>query len=295
MPIRKNRNDISNKDGSGSSLSREVVDRLPYDKKKGKLIYYRPQVGSGVCLKGGLGESINKRVSETMLLNGKHVANPAEFRQTEFDNPNVNALLAFESRPMADNFYHARRLVLTFNYPHRRDHDRIGEYRLAYYQSLEDCNCCYYCKKPIKTIRARITGKDAIEARNDPFFAESIQMDKLDKKKDGVGKLIRSVRGEQLRGVRYQSYSKENNTTYGDIKSHFRYIVTERNEKGLATKYAFVFFDGTERRIQQRKRANSVVRYFVEVMPDGSEREIIPQASYRIKGKGCKCGKRGGK
>lgn len=274
-----------------TSLRPEVINRIPvtFDKKKGKYvgIYHRPLVGSGILLKGGPGESINKRLSETCRQGKKIVANSAEFRLTEFENPNVNALKAFECMAATDNFYQTRRLVLTFNHPGRRDVDKIGTYRIAYHRTLEDCNCCYYCKMPIKMQRYRIEGDS--RKKPDPFFAEEPKLNKLVKQRDG-GTKIRSVGGTPLRGIRYRTSTKPANTFYGVIKSHFRYVPL-KDKDGKIVKYRFVYFDGTKRRIEMRKRPGTKIRYFVHVKPDGTEEKIIPQSSYR-KDVACKCGKR---
>lgn len=271
-----------------TSLRPEVLNRLPFDKKRGEGIYHRPQEGSALFLKGGLGESINKRVSAYTTMNGKRVQNPAEFRRNEYENPHVNALKAFQSQPMLDNFYQTRRLVLTFNHgASRRDFNRIGQYRIAYYQTLADCNKCYFCKKPIKVRTARITSDS--RQKPDSFFADETPLTKLDKRIDG-GKRIRSYGGKALSGLRYKPHALPTNVVYGDIRSHFEYV-PYKNEQG-EVKYRFVYIDGSHRRIEQRKRENSVLRYFVHVQRDGTEKEIIPNVSYRITGKVCKC-KRG--
>lgn len=266
-----------------TSLRKDVIDGLAWDRKKGKPIYHRPQVGSGVCFKGGPGESINKRVGETMKQNGKTVVNPTDFRHTEFENPNVNMLLAFESRPAADNFYETRRLILTFNH-NRRDKNRLGQYRVSYYATLEACNCCYYCKKPIKTQKAYIVDKEMLDARNDSWFADETPVDAIKKERDG-GTKIRSIGGKPLRGIRYRPSKKAPNVEWGEIRSHFRFVEV-KDDDGVVIKYRFVYIDGSGRRIEARKRANGT-RYFVHVK-NGVETEIIPQTSYRRKER-CKC------
>ena len=273
-----------------TSLRPEVLNRIPYvfNKKRGKHegVYHRPQIGSAICLKGGPGESINKGVSDTTMMNGKRVVNNAQFRTTEWENPHVNALKAFDAQPAADNFYQTRRVALTFNHgASRRDFDRLGQYRLSYYRTLADCNMCYFCKKPLKVRNARIVDP---RTENDSFFADTPSSSKLVKQGLHGEKRIRSVHGKSLSGLRYKPHSPSNNTVYGDIKSHFR-IVPYKNEQG-EIKYRFVYIDGSHKRIEQRKRENGV-RYFVHVAKDGTEKEIIPQSSYRLTGQQCKCKK----
>lgn len=268
-----------------TSLNNAVINRLPFDKKKGVPVYHRPQVGSGIYLKGGLGESINQGISDTFRLNGKQVANPKTFRQTEYENPNVNALRAFDLVP-ADNFYQTRKLVLAFNHSGRRDSHMVGTFRIAYYRTLAACNMCYNCKKPLKVHKTHIAGDS--RAEHDNWFAEETPANKIEKRFDG-GRRIRSAHGKPLNGSRYRPHSKGTNTAYGDIKSHFRYVVVKTKDGEI--KYRFVYIDGTGRRIEQRKRPGTNIRYFVHVK-DGVETKIIPQSSYRITGLGCKC-KRG--
>lgn len=269
-----------------TSLRPAVLNRLPYH--KGKPVYHRPQDGSPILLKGGPRESLNRGIGETCKINGKSVRNNKDFRVNEYDSVR-NALLAFEPREASDNYYQVRKLVLTFNHGEsRRDYHRLGQYRIAYYQTLEDCNLCYFCKKPIKVKRARI---EHIETNIDTsFFAEEKSPDEgLNKRRDG-GVKIQSANGKQLRGIRYRPDRKELNTTYGDITSHFEYVPI-KDLDGKIRKYKFVFIDGSGRNIQLRK-LGAGRHYFVNVLPDGTEEKIIPHQSYRRYDKKCKCGGR---
>jgi hypothetical protein len=246
--------------GIQSSLSPTRTQMLPD-------VYHRPQVGSGVYL---LPESINQNCEEphSRTSNGSVVPNNRVMRFREYENPNVNSMRAFDTRPCFDNFYDVRRLVLAYNHLERRDRPKLAYYRGRYATSLETCNLCWRCKKPIKVQEARFTRPSGIF-----------------RKPERKTQYIRTVRGVRLSGERQKTVSNAPVTIYADVQCHFEYRVKLVNGE---KKYFFVFVDGTGRNIQSRR--NGWRRIFVEVKPDGSETKInyIPQ-TYRVQHQKCKC------
>lgn len=119
-----------------SSLSRERTNQLPN-------IYHRPQEGAGVKFEG------------EKLITVDNATYKERFR--EFDNPAVNSLRAFDSR-IADNFAITRLYIMSYNHPHRRNNSAefLGRIRASYLGTFEYFNLCWKCRKPIKTVTAKV-------------------------------------------------------------------------------------------------------------------------------------------
>lgn len=263
-----------------SSLAPETVNRLPR-------VYHRPQEGSGVVLKGGPAESFNRNLGGdfSRQTDGKRILNTAQYRGDEYDNPNRNMMRDFDAKN-ADNLYQVQKLVVAYNHSHGKDAALVGQFRIDYYASLEDCNLCYMCKKPIKVKRARIDADSRVEGAftNPKALVKTI---------DANGaRRIRSITSPQsgkleFSSIRFKPVGVQTNKVYADVRCHFEFVVY-RNANG-EKKYRYQFVDGTKRNIQFRKGRYGL-KELVVIHPNGETEKLgtVPH-TYRVENKRCDC------
>lgn len=275
-----------------SSLSPKRTANLPN-------VYHRPQEGSGIYLKP---ENINPNVQPpfSKSSNGKQSPNFRDTRHREYENPNVNLMRAFDTRPTADNFFQVRRFVLALN--GFKTHGKDVSHKLAWFagrfaDSLEDCNLCWRCKSPIKVKKSRIDKSASVKtiAVRNPRNG-NVQVCEVKQELSTIFKQetperkrkvqhIRSFGGKQLTGDRVRTVNNISETIYADIPCHYEY--KSKMVDGVK-RYEYYYVDGTGRNLQPRK--DGVKRYFAEVHEDGSETKIdyIPH-TYRIQNTKCNC------
>jgi len=123
----------------GSSISKRRIDNVPE-------VYHRPLQGSAIY--SGYFTDKGKPSKQPDLKDFEH----RDMVGKVFENPNVNALRAFEPIPnlVETNLYLTSKVVTASNFAHRKNAGDTEYIIDQWKKSLEDCNVCWRCKNPIR-------------------------------------------------------------------------------------------------------------------------------------------------
>jgi len=191
-----------------------------------------------------------------------------EPRSTTIENPAVNSMQAFDTKP-ASNLDVTKRLVANYNHQHKhgKDADYLHRLSLEYLERFQDFNLCRLCKNPVKVVRASI---DVIQPKDDtPEKLSGIR------KRFKVKRQRHAVKGVAFVGQHWNSTTRANNFLYADIVPH--YEIRMNRETGKMS-YVFVIGQGIE--LTQQKG--------VFYLGDAEYTQPIP-STYRVFNRKCNC------